>query len=289
MTDIVNNKNNLALTALLSGAVLIGFSPILVRLSDTSPLASAFFRVFLSLPLLWLAARVYAPTKSATEFSPRLLLPGIFFAGDLALWHMSIEHTLVANATLLANAAPVFVVFGSWLVLKETINRQFLAGLAIVATGVLLLMGQSMKLGVDNVVGDLLGIGTAVFYAGYILSMRYLRAWYPTVTLMWWSSLVTSICLFPLALVGSENFVPGGWQGWAVLLALAWFAHAGGQGLITFALAHLPAAFSSVTLLVQPIFAGLLAWVIFSEQLNAVQLAGMAIALVGIYFCKRAG
>jgi len=38
-----------------------------------------------------------------------LALAGVFFAGDLALWHWSIGVTSVANSTLLVNLAPVFV------------------------------------------------------------------------------------------------------------------------------------------------------------------------------------
>lgn len=283
----LSHEQKKALLALLVGAATIGFSPILVRLSDVSPLASAFYRVALAVPLIWFVAH-RAGADLLRTFSPKLLLPGILFAGDLALWHLSINYTYVANATLLANAAPVFVTLGAWLILRESITRQFITGLLVAIAGAIFLLAESLQINMQNLLGDMLGIGTAVFYGAYLLSMRYLRRHYSTIALMWWSSLVTALCLLPIALIGSETVVPATWQGWLILVCLAWFAHTGGQGLITYALAHLPAAFSSVTLLVQPLVAGLLAWMIFNEMLSWLQMFGFVITMSGIYLCKRA-
>jgi drug/metabolite transporter (DMT)-like permease len=81
--------------------------------------------------------------------------------------------------------------------------------------------------------------------------------------------------------------LPAGAQGWLVLLGLAWITHAGGQGLIAYALAHLPAAFSSVGLLVQPVMAAAFAWVLLGEPLVALQVAGGAVVLAAIYLAQR--
>ena len=44
----------LAFLALLTGATGIGFAPILVRLSETGPSATALFRLLFALPLIWI-------------------------------------------------------------------------------------------------------------------------------------------------------------------------------------------------------------------------------------------
>src|ERR1043166_9474385 len=88
-----------AIAALLTGATAIGLAPIFVRVSETGSTETAFWRVTLSLPVLGLWAR-------RQEFDRRMVWPGVFFAGDLAVWHVSIHWTSVANATLLANLAP---------------------------------------------------------------------------------------------------------------------------------------------------------------------------------------
>src|SRR5437763_14199228 len=75
-----------ALGALLLGATCIALSPIFVRLSAAGPTATAFWRVALAVPPLWLAA---ALSRSAFNLSRRSLLAAarIAFAGDLAFWH----------------------------------------------------------------------------------------------------------------------------------------------------------------------------------------------------------
>jgi drug/metabolite transporter (DMT)-like permease len=75
--------------------------------------------------------------------------------------------------------------------------------------------------------------------------------------------------------------------GWWMLVGLALISHAAGQGLIAYALAHLPAAFSSVSLLSQPVMAALLAWVLLSEGLMPLQILGGLIVLAGIYLARR--
>jgi drug/metabolite transporter (DMT)-like permease len=59
-------------------------------------------------------------------------------------------------------------------------------------------------------------------------------------------------------------------------------SHVGGQTLIAFALGHLPASFSSVSLLWQPVVAALLAWGLLREPLTWLQGVGGAITLAGI-------
>jgi len=108
-----------------------------------------------------------------------------------------------------------------------------------------------------------------------------------TLQLMAVTSTITAAFLLPAALASGERLVPETAYGWTVLLGLALISHAAGQGLIAYALAHLPAAFSSVTLLLQPVIAAFFAWTILSEALAPLQFAGAALVLLGIYLARR--
>src|SRR5205814_9496668 len=96
-----------ALGALLLGATCIALSPIFVRVSEAGPTATAFWRVALAVPPLWLlhALRREAAPRAYLAKWPLLLAAGVAFAGDLGFWHTSIKLTSVANSTLLANLA----------------------------------------------------------------------------------------------------------------------------------------------------------------------------------------
>lgn len=284
--------NRLALVALLLGGIAIGGSPIFVRLSEVGPMATAFWRVALAfLPLvIWSKT---APSndrdKHPASFADYawLALPGFFLAADLAAWHLALHMTSVANATLLANLAPIFVTLGSWALFRARVSGIFLMGLATALVGVVVLKGGTNALGDGKLAGDATAAVAAVFYAGYILAVGRLRARFSTQTIMVWSTATAAICMLPLALFFETGLIPLTLYGWAILVGLAFISHAGGQGLITYALAFLPPAFSSLTLLLQPVVAAALAWVLLSEPLGLMQGIGGLIVIGGILIARR--
>ncbi len=283
-----------ALTALFTGAVFIALSPIWVRVSEVGPTASAFWRVLLAVPLLWALFFFNSRGRASLEksqFIP-LLAAGMAFAGDLAFWHWSIQYTSVANSTLLANLASIFVTLAAWVLWRQRPSALFLAGLAaaLLGTGLLVQASIAGSAGTSPtaLLGDGLGVVTAMFYAWYLLSVKGLRdRGAATLQLMAVTTTITAVILLPVALVSGEPLLPQTAAGWLKLLGLAWISHAAGQGLIAFALAQLPAAFSAVGLLLQPVIAAGFAWLLLSESLSVLQCAGGAVVLFGIYLAHR--
>ena len=184
----------LALAALFAGATAIATAPLFVKVSETGPVATAFWRVFLALPPLWMWALMSEGRQHAAHLRKHrglMMAAGIFFAGDLAVWHWSILLTSVANTTLLANLAPIFVTAVAWFVFRETPRKLFLAGLAAAIAGTLLLIGANFGHSGSASLGDALGVITAMFYAAYQMAVTRLRAHVPTASLMAWSSAFT--------------------------------------------------------------------------------------------------
>jgi drug/metabolite transporter (DMT)-like permease len=273
-----------ALVALFLGAICIALSPIFVRLSEAGPIPTAFWRVALALPVLWIFA--FRPLKG-----PKLLFfaAGIAFAGDLAFWHKAIQFTSVANSTLLANLASIFVTLAAWLLWRQRPRPLFLVALALALGGVALLVHASLAFSATALLGDALGVVTAMFYAWYILAVKGLRdRGAATLQVMAVTSTLTAAILFPVALASGEPMLPASAYGWWILVGLALVTHAAGQGLIAYALAHLPAAFSSVGLLLQPVVAACFAWLLLSEPLLPLQIAGGLVVLAAIWLARRA-
>lgn len=279
-----------ALFALFAGATCIALSPIWVRLADVGPTVSAFWRVALAVPLLW---AVFAFIPSSQQFREKkqsrlLFAAGLAFAGDLAFWHWSIKFTSVANSTLLANLASIFVTLAVWILWKQRPSGMFLAGLAAALAGVGMLVRASLDFSPTGLLGDGLGVVTAMFYAWYLLSVKGVRdRGAATLHLMAVTTTITAAFLLPVALASGEALFPGTATGWLTLLGLAWISHSAGQGLIAHALAHLPAAFSSAGLLFQPVMAAVFAWILLGEPLVALQIAGGVVVLAGIYLAHR--
>jgi drug/metabolite transporter (DMT)-like permease len=285
----------IAILALFVGAVTIGFAPILVRLSEVGPSATGFHRFLLAIPLYWTMAATL-PRATVAEGSERptsvrdfvlISMAGVYLAADVAVWHYSIQMTTVANSTLLANVAPVFVVLAGWILFGTRVTGTYMIGLAAAMTGVFILSRASLSLSEEHFIGDLLGVLTAVFCAAYQMSVERLRKRFSTVTIMKYAIPASALIMLPVALASGDDLLPVTLAGWGFLIALAAGPQVFGQGLIAWALAHLPVAFASVSLLVQPVTAALVAWVLFGEQIGAQQAVGGVIVLAGIMLARR--
>lgn len=277
-----------ALLALAVGAVAMGASPIFVRAADVGPFASAFWRVCLALPLLWAWDRWESRTAAARApfWSSTAVLAGALFAGDLFFWHLAITHTTVANATFFATTAPIWVVLGAWLMRSEAIGGRTLAGLALALCGGALLVGESLDVAPGRVRGDLFGIATAVFFGGYFLAVRAARAAQGPARITFVATLVTAGVLFLTALALEPTLLPQSIQGVLALVALAVVSHAAGQGLLSYALGHLPATFSSLVIFLEAVAAAVLAWIILGEAVSALQALGGAVILASVWIAR---
>jgi len=287
-----------ALAALFAGALAIGSAGIFVRLSETGPVATAFWRGCLALPLLGLWARLErrrpAPAVAAAAAAapgaglrdPLLFWAGVFFAGDLALWHWSLLLTSIAASTLEANCAPMLVMLLAWALWGERPRLGFLAAIVLAFAGMLLILVPKLGGGSRALLGDALGLGTAGFYAAYILAVARLRTRHGTGTVMFATTLVFTLLLLPLAL--PQRFLPLTARGWWLLIGCALSAQVLGQSLIAYALAALPATFGAVGLYVQVIAAAVYARLLLDEHLAPLQIAGGVVVLAAIALARRA-
>jgi len=269
----------------------MGISPIFVRLTDVGPFASAFWRVGGALPLLlaWAlfeARRSGAPLSSIWRIDGAILVAGGLFAGDLLFWHLAILKTSVANATFLATMAPVWVVLGSGLLIGEKVGRGVLAGLALCLLGATFLIGMSWRIRPEHLDGDLYGVITSFFFGCYFLAVRVARRRSAAGKITFLSTLITSVILLVVALATEPRILPDSVESAASLAGLAFISHAGGQGMLAFALGHLPAAFSALVIFLEAVAAALAGWLFLGEAVSMPQAIGGALILAGIFIAR---
>ena len=137
--------------------------------------------------------------------------------------------------------------------------------------------------GADPVLGTMYGVLTTLAYTGFLLVLRQINrdVRRPAGPLLDATAVAAVVSIAAGALVGDVDLVPS-WpsHGWLLLLALT--SQVLGWLLISVSLPRLPAALTSVLLLVQPIGAVLLAVLILGEEPSALQLAGVAVILAGV-------
>jgi drug/metabolite transporter (DMT)-like permease len=282
----------------MSLAILaISFSPILFRLSELGPTATAFYRTSLALPILagWVAierrraARMVVPIAA---ISPRdaaaLALGGVVFAINIVNYAWAVHLTAVANASLLSNVSPIFVSLASFLVFGDRVSRGFVAAMLAAMAGVVILASDKIDVDSNQILGDAIALLSSVAFAAYLIIIGRLRLRLASGTIMLWTGIFTALSLLAITLATGEAMIPASAQGWAVLFALAIFSYAVGQGLLTVALARLGATFSAVALLCLPIGAAILGWVLLGERLSITQGIGGVIILVSILGARLA-
>jgi drug/metabolite transporter (DMT)-like permease len=276
-----------ALPVLIVSAAVLGLAPILVRFADTGAAAAGFWRFAFALPLLLLLTRrgkdgaggVGRPTKW-------MAAAALFFVLDLSFWHYSIAMTSVANATVLTNLTPVVVTLAAWLLLRERPKGLFVVALAVAVAGALAMsMGADGRQGSNPRLGDVFALVTALWYAGYFLVVKQARGESSAGRIMLWSTALGAPLLLAVAAVLREPLWPGSPGGWAACAGLG-LVHVAGQGGVAWSLGRLPAALTSVTVLLQPVVAAILGWILFAEHMTAPQLAGGAAVLAGVVLAQ---
>ena len=271
------------------GAVLIGFAPIFVKWSSLSSSAISFYRMLLAIPFLFflnyaLNKRfIFKVKNKKTIFYAAIA--SLAFTTDLTLWHYSMNITSVSNATIIVNSAPIFVAILGFIIFKEKLSKTFIRSFLITYIGIIGLIYYSNNYINGKVLGDILCLVAALFYAVYLLVIAKLGK-ENSLNIIFYTTLFC--CLFSVLpmLIQGGNMIPSSKFEWINLLALAFLCQFGGQYFITHGIGKISASEGSIGLLMQPITATILAAFLFNEILNITQIIFVFIALFGIYLAR---
>jgi drug/metabolite transporter (DMT)-like permease len=269
------------------GAGCISASAILVKLADTGAATTAFYRCLLALPLLVALAVAEQRRRGPRPLGVRggAFLAGLLLAVDLVLWNHAIAEVGAGIATVLGNLQVLFVALAAWVLFREPPGRRFLIALPVVLTGVVLVSGliDNTTAGTHPLAGIAYGLGTSVAYAAFLLILRRTSAETPHVAgplAEVTAGAALGALLLGLAFGGLQLHIPWPSFGWLLLLSVT--SQTIGWLLITSSLPRLPAAISSLTLLLQPAAAMFLAAIVLSERPTLVQIAGAVVVCTGV-------
>ncbi|MHA6768768.1 DMT family transporter [Sphingobium ummariense] len=279
----------LAFPALILGNVILAMGAILVRLSDVGPVAAAFWRVTLAAPVLaMLAGSRLTGTRLSAGHWTAILFAGLFFAADLASWHLGILYTKVANATLFGNASALMLPLWALVVLRQRIGWVQAVALALATVGGGILMGSSYELAPANLRGDMLSLLAGVLYTAYLLVVQDARQRMDSWSVLALTSVIAAPPLLAAALAMGEQVMPGDWL---PVIAIALCSQVIGQGLLTYAIGWFSPLVLGLSLLVQPAVSALAGWLLFDEAMTATDGIGallVAVALILVRMPARA-
>ena len=273
--------------ALLIGIVCIAWSAIFVRWTSIPGPASAFYRLLI--PALVLAPTFLIPGRQKLSMRSYAIIAigGFFFALDLAFYNTSILQTSAANATLLGNNTPIVVGLLTWLVFRRRPAFSFWIGLALAVAGSLVIMGADLAKHAKFGLGDAMALAAASCFAVYLMATEEIRAHTSTLEFLRLAILSSTIFMFVFALIVRVPLAIPDHRTLLALLGLGLVSQLGGYLALTYALGHLPATITSVSLLSQGPLTALLAALLLGEPLTGYQIAGGVLVLVGVGLANR--
>jgi drug/metabolite transporter (DMT)-like permease len=276
--------------ALVLGILCIAWSAIFVRWTSIPGPASAFYRLLIPCVVLlptWLFdGRRRKPSLRSYAI---IAIGGLFFALDLAFYNTSIQKTSAANSTLLGNNTPLFVGLISWLIFRKRPRASFWIGLALAVCGSTVILGADLAKRAKFGLGDAMALAAAACFAVYLLATEELRSHMKTLEFLRLATLASTISMYFIALVLRVPLGVPDRRSMLALVGLGLLSQLGGYLALTYALGHLPATLTSVSLLSQGPLTALLAAGLLGEPLTAPLLAGGALVLVGIWLANRLG
>jgi len=279
-----------AYLALIAGILCIAWSAIFVRWTSIPGPASAFYRLLI--PAIVLLPTWLLPverTKLSVRSYAIIALGALFFALDLAFYNTSILQTNAANATLLGNNTPIVVGLLSWLIFKNRPSLSLWVGLALAVCGALVIVSSDLSRHAQFGSGDVLALVAAACFAVYLMATEQVRAHTSTLEFLRLAILFSAFFMFlfavafrvPLAIPDQRSFL--------ALLGLGLVSQLGGYLALTYALGHLPATVTSVSLLSQGPLTAVLAALLLGEPLTGAQILGGALVLAGVGLANRLG
>lgn len=285
-TNIARVESRHGLLLIMSAAVLWGTVGITTKfiygLAATNPLSIGFLRLVLSLPVLFAVCWVTQKKrmfKVAVRDLLLMLLVGMMTAVYQVCYFSAIERTGVAVATLVTLCtAPVMVAVISVFVTRQRPSAYVLLSLAGALAGTALLVGfqeNTVGNGTDKS-GIILALGSALGYAVVTLITRKLAGRYHP-----FQTIAISFCFGALIL-----FVFASAQGivldyplfgWSLLLYLGAIPTALAYVLFIAGMRYTTATVASISTLLEPLVATILAWLVFDERFSPMGFIGVVL------------
>ncbi|MFW5827302.1 MAG: DMT family transporter [Alkalispirochaeta sp.] len=270
-------------------------SALLIRLSTAPAPAIAAWRMILSFLMMTAVVAISRRQRSsppAVTINPRvvalLALSGLFLALHFATWIASLSLTSVTHSTVLVTMHPVIVLFGGFFFLHEKIDRaRLLPAVGAVFGAAILAVGGSSSGRQPTLAGDLLAVAGAVAVSGYLVigswARRHVGAGvYSVVVYGIAAAVLTGFAGF----TGQEllSYSP---RDYALFAALAFFCTILGHGLINWGLKYVPAAEVSMYIVLEPVFATVMAMIWLDELPGVVTATGGLLVLLSLMVVTR--
>jgi drug/metabolite transporter (DMT)-like permease len=212
----------------------------------------------------------------------KVLVPGVFFGLNLAVFFAGATHNSVANAALIGSLAPFLIVpVGAWL-FTEYIHPRALVFALLAFGGVALVLLSAPPNGDASLEGNAFGLVAMLLLVGYVASTKYFRREMDVTTFMATICPIAAVAVLPLAIAHGDVFGMSG-TGWKYMLILTLTSGVAAQGLLVFAQKTIQIGTIGIAQVAQPALAVVWSFLLLGEVVNNRQAAGIAVVVGGLF------
>ena len=302
--DAYSQKNftNRGYAAALGSALFLSLTAIFIRYltqNFTIPaLVLAFWREIFVAGTLFLVFVLLKPERlgGVNGYLSYLLGYGLVLALFNALWTFSVTLNGAGVATVLAYSSAGFTALLGWLILKEklTLIKILVVGLSLLGCALVVNAFDPALWGLNNegvVVGTAAGLLYAVYsIMGRSVAQRGLNTWttlfyiftFASLFMLSFNLLLGGVIPGAAATPGDLLWLGNAWFGWVMLIALAIGPTLMGYGLYNVSLRYLPSSTANLVVMIEPVFTALVAFFLFGEILNPLQILGGGLILASV-------
>jgi drug/metabolite transporter (DMT)-like permease len=271
-----------ALAAASFAVFVWGFGPLLVRGVDASAGAIVFWRFLLAQPIM-IGAAYLAGGRLSWPLIRRVLVPSVLFAGSMGAGFIAVQKTSIVNASLIGSLQPALLLIAAPLLFTVATSARQIA-FALVAFGGItaVVVGAGATSGA-SLSGDVWAVVNLVMWTIYFVMVKRIRdEGVHAPSLIAAVFLVSGVMAAPFALFVSDDVTSIGGKGMLLLAAMAIGPGLVGHGLMTWSQKHLDIRVASLLGLLSPVISTIGAWIIYSQELRAVQIVGGMFVLAGL-------
>jgi drug/metabolite transporter (DMT)-like permease len=289
-------KNNFkAHLALLATTLIFGFAYNIVKSLMPvmlSPMQLIFIRLLGGMIIFWLFQRLFVPEKVERKDLIKLAVCGMFgFALNQTLFYEGLNLSTPVDASLIHVLNPILVMVFASLLLGEKVTWKKSGGIALGASGVLILVlyGRNVSFDGNHALGNILIFLNMVFYALYLVLIKPLIGKYHTTTILKWVSFFGFLFILPLSVkpVMEINFAAittTAWLGIVYIIILNTFV---AYLLINFALKSVSATVVSYYSYLQPVIAAAMSVTIGQGGITIPKVLAAMLIFSGVYIVNK--
>jgi len=272
------------LLAIVACVVLWGYSAVAIKTVGASGLVTAFYRLWLAIPALWLLLPVLPATRRPLTgaWARGSLAGGLLFGLHQLFFFTALHETSVATVALTGALQPVLVLLVAPFVFGERARARAIAwslvALAGTATSVVAAAGSP----VWSLRGDLLAVANLFAFTGYFLASRWILFRVEPFEYVVGMTTVSGVIIALACVVTGQNLGAPAGTDWLILVSLAVGPGTLGHVLMNWAHRHVTAFAISILLLAVPVLAAVGAWWWLGEPLGAMQVGGGVVVLLAI-------